>query len=326
MKSFNKQNGMKTFAIIFIIVLGMLFLFCQSAEAGPKKAPDRIKAIMVGDRLVDVAYNLGVLPEAMSVRCCMWPMCKQLLNASQVLGCPKCIVDRIPNIVPDTAKKRGIKRIIIEKHPNFCIYKPKVKPANIVPLLEGKGLTIEYVDFSHGLESAIRQTAKLLGRQSKAEALINRYNKAMAKAKRCLPKEKLGKKVVIINGTYQGSTGKTFLRIEAAEGYSDKYMLEPLGCVNVGDSLKSSKSKVDKGHFMVRKLNGLTRAKPDVIIMTGQSIAVQKALAAAVKMYPALAEVPAIKNLAIYSLPFYGDSSVIEYPAILRQWIEAISF
>lgn len=52
------------------------------------------------------------------------------------IGCPKCIVDRIPNIVPDTAKKRGIKRITIEKHPNFCIYRPEVKPANVVNLIQ----------------------------------------------------------------------------------------------------------------------------------------------------------------------------------------------
>ena len=202
-----KNINSKLPAFLFIICLGVVLIFLQTAEAKQKQTPRRIKAIMVGDRLVDIAFNLGVLPEAMSVRCSMWPMCKELLNTSQILGCPQCIVDRIPNIVPDTAKKRGIKRIIIEKHPNFCIYKPKVKPANIVALLKGKGLSIEYVDFSDGLESAIRQTAILLGCQPKADALIERYKKAMAKAKDCLPKEKPGKKVVIINGTYQGATG-----------------------------------------------------------------------------------------------------------------------
>ncbi len=65
-------------------------------------------------------------------------------------------------------------------------------------------------------------------------------------------------------------------------------------------------------------------AKPDVIVMTGNPFAVQKALAAAVKKNPALVNVPAIKNTAIYSLPFYADSSVIEYPAILRQWTDAL--
>lgn len=280
---------------------------------------------MVGDRLVDVSFNLGVLPEAMSVRCSLWPMCKQLLNATQVLGCPKCIVDRIPNIVPDTAKNLGIKQIIIEKHPNFCIYKPKLKPANVVPLLKGKGLTIEYVDFSQGLESAIRQTGKLLGRQSKAATLIEIYNKALAKAKSGLPKAGLGKKVVIINGTYQGSTGKTFLRIEVPGGYSDRFLLEPLGCVNVGKTLMPVNKKINKGHFIIRNLGALIQAKPDVVVITGNAFAVQKALATQVKKNPALAQVPAIKNASVYSLTRYVDSSVIEYPAILRQWTAALT-
>ena len=325
MNNYIRNINSKLSAFLFIICLGMSLLFSQFAEATPKKTPKTIKAIMIGDRLVDVAFNLGFLPEAMSVRCSMWPMCKKLTNTSQILGCPRCIVSRIPHIVPDTARERGIKRIILEKHPNFCIYKPKVKPANILPLLEGKGLTIEYVDFSNGLESAIRQTANLLGCNSKADALIERYNKAMAKTKKKLPKKKLGKKVVIIDGTYQSTTGKSFLRIEMPDGYSDRFMLNPNGCINVGDILKSETKKVDKGHFSIRKLNKLQIAKPDIIIMTGNYFAVQKALAAEVRKNPALTSVPAIKNLAIYGLPFYGDSSVIEYPAILRQWTNALS-
>ncbi len=320
-----KKINLKTLVFAFILITGLILLSSPATEAKPKKTPKRVKVIMIGDRLVDIAFNLGVLPEAMSVRCSMWPMCEKLLSATQIMGCPKCIVDRIPNIVPDTAKKRGIKRIIIEKHPNFCFYKPKVKPANIVPLLKGKGMTIEYVDFSNGLESAIRQTAELLGCKSKANALIKRYNKAMAKAKDALPKEKLGKKVVIINGTYQRATGKTFLRIEMPGGYSDHFMLDPLGCKNVGDALKSKNGKVSKGHFSIRKLNSLIKANPDIIIMTGDIFAVQKALAIGVKKNPALAELSAIKAMAIYGLPFYADSSIIEYPSILRQWADALS-
>jgi len=324
MSNYIKNINLKAPVFLFIICLGLVFLFSETTEAR-KKAPEKIKAIMIGDRLVDVAFNLGILPEAMSVRCSMWPMCKELLNTSQVVGCPSCIVKKNPTIVPDTAKKRGIKRIILEKHPNFCIYRPKVKPANIVPLLEGKGLTIEYVDFSDGLESAIRQTAKLLECESRADALIERYNKALAKTKKGLPKEKLGKKVVIIDGVYQSSTGKTFLRIEMPGGYSDRFMLDPTGCINVGGILKLKTKKVNKGHFSIRKLDKLLIAKPDIIVMTGNPFAVQKSLAAAVKKNPALTNVPAIKNLAIYGLPFYGDSSVIEYPAILRQWTNALA-
>lgn len=106
MSNYIKNINLKAPVFLFIICFGLVLLFSQTTEAR-KKAPERIKAIMIGDRLVDVAFNLGILPEAMSVRCSMWPMCKELLNASQVVGCPSCIVNKNPDIVPDTAKKRG---------------------------------------------------------------------------------------------------------------------------------------------------------------------------------------------------------------------------
>jgi len=87
-----KQIRLKALTLLPFVVPGLLLLLAQPAAAKPKKAPEKIQAIMIGDRLVDVAYNLGVVPEAMSVRCSMWPMCKELSTASQVLGCPKCIM------------------------------------------------------------------------------------------------------------------------------------------------------------------------------------------------------------------------------------------
>ncbi|MDL1959429.1 MAG: ABC transporter substrate-binding protein [Deltaproteobacteria bacterium] len=321
-----RQADLKKPAFLCAISLIAFLLFSGWAEAKPAKTPEKIKTIIIGDRVVDIAYNLGVIPEAMVVRCAMWPLCKNRLKAMiQPLGCPNCVTLKRKTIVPETAGKLGIKQIIIEKHPNYCLYKPEVKPENVVPLLAGKGLTIEYVDFSEGLESAIRQTAKLVGRESGADSLIESYNKAMVKAKGALPEKKPAKKVLIIAGVYQPQTGKTFLRVEMPGGYSDRFLLDPLGCINVGDALKRPKTKVDKGHFIIRKLDGLIKAKPDVIIMTGDAFAVQKVLSVQTKNYPNLAAVPAIRNQAIYSLPFYADSSVIEYPAILRQWTVALA-
>lgn len=59
--------------------------------------------------------------------------------------------------------------------------------------------------------------------------------------------------------------------------------------------------------------------------MTGDPLAVQKALAGALKENPALADVPAIRAHAVYSLPGYIDASVIEYPHILRRWADALT-
>lgn len=328
------QNYLKPFAAFIAMLLMTLAVLFQTGEctASMKSPPpEKIKAIMVGDRVVDIAYNLGALPEAMSVRGSLWPMASKLKTGSQILGCPRCIVERTPTIVPETAKRLGIKRIIIEKHPHFCLYMPQVKPANVVPLLEGTGLTIDYVDFSQGIESAIRQTAKLIGREFKADALIERYNTALTKAEMSLPKAPLGKKVIIFSGTYQAATGKSLVRVEAPGGYSDRFFLERLGCINVGDCFKPSTGEAAKGHYMVRKKQGrivfdpVITVDPDVIIMTGDALAVQKSLAGYLKINPELAKVKALKNAAFYSLPFYADSSVIEYPAILAKWAAALS-
>ncbi len=327
------QNYIKRSTVWIAVIFAFFALTFQPVEGKAMRTPppEKIPAIMIGDRVVDIAYHLGVLPAAMSVRGSLWPMASTLKTVSQILGCPRFIVNGMPTIVPDTAKKLGINRIIIEKHPNFCLYMPRVNPVNVVPLLKETDLTIEYVDFAQGLESAIRQTAKLLGRESKGEALIGRYNNEMATAKSGLPKAALGKKVIIFSGTYQASTGKSSLRVEAPGGYSDRFLLEPLGCVNVGNSFNPGNAKADKGHYPVRKtktgmtLAPLIVANPDVIIATGDALAVQKSLAYYLKVNPKLAEVTALKNAAVYSLPLYCDSSVLEYPAILSKWTAALS-
>ena len=325
--------NLKRLAVWTVAIFCIFFVVSQPryAEACMKTPPpEKIKAIIIGDRVVDIAYNLGVLPEAMSVRGSLWPMAKQLRTVSQILGCPKCIVAK-KGIIPNALAERGIKRVIVEKNDSFCLYRPKMKPENIAPILAGMDVTIEYVDFSQGLETAVRQTAKLLNRESRADQVIENYKKNMAMAKAMLPASALGKKVIIFSGTYQPSTGKCLLRVEAPGGYSDQFLLKPLGCTNVGDSFKPGNKEASNGHYQVRKqkngfdLTPLIKANPDVIVATGDGFAVQRAIQVYAKKHPAILDVTAVKNMAVYSLPFYADSSVIEYPDVLKKWTVALS-
>jgi hypothetical protein len=332
---FSQQRGNKGMTVLTVILLVMVFTFFETANARTrsKKAPppEKVEAIIIGDRVLDIAYNLDVLPVAMSVRGSLWTMADEIKTSSQILGCPMFSTVKKKETIPNALKKFGLKRVIVEKGTEFCLYKPKVQPVNIAPILEGIDVKIEYVDFSQGLESAIRQTAKLLDRDAKADALIEKYNKNRAKAQAKLPAGKLGKKVLIFSGTYQQSTGKPMLRVEAPGGYSDRFFLEPMGCVNVGEAFKPTDGKPDKGHYPVPKKKGglvldpLIKANPDVIVMTGSAYAVQKILATYLKNNPALADVAAIKNMAVYHLPIYIDSSVIEFPDMLRQWAVALT-
>jgi hypothetical protein len=316
--------------LLFVLAVLYGLPVVPKAFAAAHQVPDRADVIIIGDRVVDIAYNLEIIPAAMSVRCSMWPLCERLKNAGQVLGCPNCMFKKKGEPILNAARTFNIKRVIIEKHPNFCKY-VDISPEELTPFLKGNGLSIEYVDFSKGLVPAVRQTAELLNRKDKAETLIKDYEDRMSRMKKGLKGLSEGGRAVILNGIYQQATGRVMLRVEAPDGYADQFILEPLGWTNQGAAFQTDGQTPSKGHYMVKKqrqgliLSPLIKAWPDAIVMTGHSFAVQKAIAQAVSDTPELRDVPAIKHHRIYSLPGYIDSSVMEYPDILGLWADALS-
>jgi len=328
----------RTFALtqatlVFAALLALCIVMAASAHAAPKVSPPKkVKVAVVGDRIVDIAFNLGVMPEVMSVRGNLWPMADKLKNITQLLGCPNCVTAKNTKAVPGAMKKRGIKRLILSTgNSPYCLLRPDVRPEKVKEFIKDPEISIEYVDFSQGLESAIHQTAELFGvPKAKADELIQKRNGEMELTKRMLPGKALDKTVVILNGTFMQASGKLLLRAEAPGGYSDKFLLKPLGCENVGDVLNVKGDKPSKGHFMIRKsrhgfdLSPLVKADPDVIVATGDCFAVQKALADYASQHPELMNVKALRDMAVFALPAYVDSGVIEYPAVLRKWAVAL--
>ena len=80
---------------IFCLLAAIAFvcLFADTAFSGPKQGKEKIKAIIIGDRLVDIAYNLGVVPEAMVARC-IWPALAGKVSTVKSLGCPRSIAKK----------------------------------------------------------------------------------------------------------------------------------------------------------------------------------------------------------------------------------------
>ncbi|NDV28569.1 ABC transporter substrate-binding protein [Desulfovibrio sp. JC010] len=310
-------------ATLFSLLIAGLFmqLSVVTAHAGPTYAPEKIAAVMVGDRVVDIALGLGVIPQAMVIRGSQWEKGAQLKLATDILGCPLYATKKKPKAVAAYMKKYGLKKIIVEKSPQFCLHKKKVNPVNIVGLVaDVPGVQVEYVDFSQGVASAIKQIALILDKEQLGIDLVQKYEKGMESIKVA----NLGKRVLVLKGLNMAS-GKYFVQVEAPGGYSDHYILSKLGCENIGAKIFSKKMKVSKGFATKRKFTDLDQANPDVIVITGDADAVQRAIAKALKDKPSLAEVPAIKNGAVICLPMYVDSSVLEYPKIFRQWKNALS-
>lgn len=331
----NKKMKSSAAGILPLLAIAVALVpFCLSsvhAKAPPQEI-EKANVIMIGDRLIDVAYHLGVIPAAMSARASMWPLARELgRTSSRLLGCPKCVTVKNPGIVPETILKLGIHRLLIETSPQFCLYEPKVSPEKVVGLLEQRDdikqldVTVEYVDFGKGLDAAIRRTGSLLGREKAAEDLIKAHAENLARVRGKLPKQPAGKTVVVFDGVYQQATGKAFVRVEASGGYSDRFLLGPLGLKNVGSAFFANGKKPEKGYVIVRKLDALLEAKPDAIVVTGDADAVQRMLFREMKRQPALMELSALRNGAVFALPRYVDSGVIEYPRVLQRWVAAFS-
>lgn len=335
MRVYESRPGGRTWLPLLagLVVLVMSFAFSAALASAEMrtKPPKVVEVLIIGDRVVDIAYNLRVMPKAMSVRGSLWPMAGRLKTVSRILGCPNYTTVKRKETVPKALDEMGLKRVIVEKSAQFCLYKPKVDPVNISKILAGREVTIEYVDFSQGLEPAVRRTAELLGCSDKAEAVIKKYKKNMSAVNVLIEKGKKSGQAVILNGTFQEGTGRSMLRVEAPGGYADRFLLQPLGWSNAGDCFNPKGTKPNKGHYPVKKtkegldLGPLAKADPDAIVITGDALAVQMTLADSLARNPDLAGLKAVKNMTVYALPAYVDSSVLEYPGILRKWAAALN-
>ena len=319
-RALNKPVHKKLATATAILAAGIFLFNTAPCMASATQIPEKADIIIIGDRLVDIAYNLGVLPAAMSVRCSLWPLCDTLKTSCQVLGCPNCLQKKKAKPLISFAKAHQIKKVIIEKGNPFCALVPELHPEKIAGMLENQGLSVTVVEYSHDLAKTVNQMAAILGKADKAQMLLDNYEKNLAKVMKNIEKKNFAKRVVILNGVFQASSGKSFLRVESPGGYADQFLLSALKSINVGHEMVKSGKKPAKGHYSIRKLNRLIVTAPDAIIITGDGFAVQKAIAQALVQSPGLANIPAIKNQAIYNLPGFIQSSLIEYPSILSQW------
>jgi len=86
-----KYRSVQTFNRILAVAsifLGLSVLQADIVMAERNPAPDHAEVIMIGDRLVDVAYNLGVLPKAMAVRATFWPLTETFRGGLRDPGLP----------------------------------------------------------------------------------------------------------------------------------------------------------------------------------------------------------------------------------------------
>jgi ABC-type Fe3+-hydroxamate transport system substrate-binding protein len=301
-----------------VIALGVIVFFSTSPEAQTKtgSTPGRetVNVIFISDKITDIAYHLGVVPVAYCGSC-SWPMAQKELSTVAGLGCYRCAT--VDSVIKK-ADQHNVRMILIEDGRISKFKNHNWKDKYFEPLKK-HGYEVYTISFSKGVPQAILEIGKLLHRQEKAGELAETYTRVLGKTMKAIPASGSGKKILILQGV-----GRRGIRVESPDGYAEQYLIGPLGCINVGNLAKGQDAEVDKGYFILDNWHAIAKADPDIIVKYGNVCTVEKGLVRALKKYPGLSDVTAIKNHAVYTVPSYMGSSVIEYPQILRAWYDTI--
>jgi len=302
---------------VVLISIGFLHGLSTEALAIKKSNPgcETVNAIFISDKITEIAYRLGVVPVACCARCC-WPMVNKELSTVKRLGCYRCA--SVESVLK-TAEEHKVKLVLVEPGCPSIFKKGWDWNKKFGEPLKEKGYNVQLIDFSKGVPQAIVDIGKLLGKEDTAGKLANDYTEHLKSTRSKIPSPKKNKKILVLKGS-----GRRGIQVEAPGGYTDQFLLEPLGCVNVGNVLKGNNTQVKIGYFNLENWQAIARANPDIIVKCGNPYPVERGFAKALKKYPELSSVPAIKNHAVYTLPGYIDSSVTRYPMVLSTWIDAI--
>lgn len=315
-------------AVVKLAVMAGLFSILFSAissEACLKKpVPEKIDCVMIGERIVSTAWRLGVAPKAMVGRKSLWEGSEKTSGVTAFLSCPAGFAMKKQKAVVASIINKNFPIAYVEQYPEPCLYMPDLSFEKSCKLLEKQGVVIKNIDFKKSLLSGVRQIAKIFGKEKKAEKIITTYEKSLSRAEKQMDKVRPGIRIAVLSGIYQSKTGKSFMRMEADKGYTDKFIIERCRGKNIASEVIEKSDKIDKGYFMIRKIERILEKNPDVIAITGDAFSVMQAINRAVAKNPEFKKTKAVRDCAIFPLPFYGDADPLGYPDALMKWAKAL--
>ena len=277
-----------------------------------------VNTAFLGDRLVDTARFLGFHPTLMATA--HTPMLETKMPVSRQIECTACVLGAESNAFFGTAKKMGINKILLEKNN----YKGEVDASEGEGFIRDLGFEVEVLDFTQGIETAVKETGRALGIERKASVYIEKYNKSLEKASSLLPAN-LDKRILVLLGLVHRDYDNEFLLVEEAGGVDD-FIINPSGCINVSKYIGPDDEQKEKQEIrVVNGLSGIIEAAPDMIALTCEAGPGLKALNRIASECSEVRNIPAIKNQAVFSLPHCAHAEPMERPYVLEAWADVLA-
>ncbi len=270
----------------------------------------------IGDRLVDTACSLGRHPALMATA--LIPMIEEKFPLTRQIECTACVMDKKQDRFVRLAQKMGIERIFLEKSPD-----KNLNPATIAPILGQKGFSVRIADFSQGNVQGILNTGTLLELPEAAQKLAQQYKAELYAARQKLPKN-TGKKILVLLGIRNPVKQTVYLLVEDHGAVNDE-ILSPAGCENVGQYIREANGITDTEEIcLVHSLQGIDKARPDIIVLTGDPGAGLRAVYQHLRLNPEQKKLPVFAEHQIFSLPHCCAAEPMALPQTLCQWAEML--
>lgn len=279
-----------------------------------QRQPGMVDSIFIGDRVVDVCASIDIYCKAMSTG--IVPMIETRYPFSLQMECTLCIMGDKRALLHRTAQKNGLTHVVLEETDSA------VNPASMAEELSGQGFVVDVIDFKQGVAGAIRQAGSIFNRQKIAEKRAAQYEKELAEARGMLPRKRQLRVLVLMGLSHHKRRGD-YLLVERSGGDVDASVLQPAGCVSVGDHLAQGQW-ADLGFTLIDTLDALDEAAPDMIALLGDTFVPQKFL----QHYSAThceSTVPALRNHAVFTLPDCSLGAPVAIPDALQRWTAALN-
>jgi len=304
-------------ALLSLLAILLLPAPDPAPAACRSKALVKRPIVVIGEPLAAVCLRLNIAPLAWVGRKSLWEDGARLSAASEALGCPGrlsgpkglAMIKRIRALDPKAVYMTHLK----------CRYRPDIDYRKIRKALRAEGIEPRIIAFDNDPMAAVQEFSVALDRAADGEKLAANYEKAFQRARARLAAVPKGLRVAVVSGTFQTATGKCFTRLEAAGGYSDAFVLKAAGAVNVAADIVQNSDKIDKGHLVLRRLDRVLAARPDVIAATGDALPVAVKVAGALRRSASQEAAP-----AVFALPLYVGADPLAYPDVLTRWAVAL--
>ncbi len=244
------------------------------------------------------------------------PAFEKLHPAEKMIECVACAMGDRKGVLEAAARRLSADYILLEDNG-----RTELNPATMQDALARAGFSVKVLDIQGTVAEVLRRAGALFGVERDAERTIEAYEERLTFAE-SLPKT--DEKVLATLSVRHPLRPQTWTAVLTRNDPLTSEVIERLGAQNI---VPASAGEIIPGALGVESLGVMLHNHPDttVIALTGDAASGMSSLRRELSKDAALRDIPAIRNLRIFSLPYWSPAEITRLPEVLEIWHEALA-